>query len=181
MGDGERLDENDLKDLSHYLTDRITALEIKNSQLAEDARRAENERKYVESELLRLQKEIKRLKLELERLKTPPLIVGYIRDVLSDGRLMIRSSTGPDFIVFAAEYIEKKSLIAGARVALNKQTLSIMGVLPPSKDPIVIGAEIIEKPNVSYEDIGGLEEQIREVREAVEYPLTQPELYRKVG
>ncbi len=181
MGDGEKLDENDLKDLSHYLTDRITALEIKNSQLAEDARRAENERRYVESELIRLQKEIKRLKVELERLKTPPLIVGYIRDVLTDGKVIIRSSTGPDFIVFAAEYIDKKTLISGSRVALNKQTLSIMGVLPPSKDPIVIGAEIIEKPTVSYEDIGGLEEQIREVRESVEYPLTQPELYRKIG
>jgi len=56
-----------------------------------------------------------------------------------------------------------------------------MGVLPPSLDPIVTGAEIIEKPPVTYEDIGGLEIQMRELREAVEDPLLKPELYRKVG
>jgi proteasome regulatory subunit len=56
-----------------------------------------------------------------------------------------------------------------------------MSVLPPSKDPLVIGAEIIEKPEVTYEDIGGLDEQLREIREAVEEPMIKPELYIKVG
>src|SRR5438046_9336566 len=56
-----------------------------------------------------------------------------------------------------------------------------MGVLSPSLDPIVTGAEIIEKPPVSYEDVGGLEGQMRELREAVADPLLKPELYRKVG
>ena len=74
-----------------------------------------------------------------------------------------------------------RDLTVGARVALNKQTLAVMGVLPPSLDPIVIGAEIIEKPSISYAEIGGLDEQIQEVREAVEDPLLRPELYKKVG
>lgn len=56
-----------------------------------------------------------------------------------------------------------------------------MNVLPPSLDPLVTGAEIIEKPELSYSEIGGLEEQIMEVREAVEDPLLRPELYKKVG
>ena len=72
-------------------------------------------------------------------------------------------------------------MIAGARVALNKQTLAVMGVLPPSLDPIVIGAEIIAKPDTVYDDIGGLQDQIIEIREAVEDPLLRPELYKKVG
>ncbi len=74
-----------------------------------------------------------------------------------------------------------EDLTVGARVALNKQTLAVMGVLPPSLDPIVIGAEIIERPSISYAEIGGLDEQIQEVREAVEDPLLRPELYKKVG
>ncbi|MEM2868983.1 MAG: proteasome-activating nucleotidase [Thermoplasmata archaeon] len=179
---GEREEASDSgPDLSHYLADRISALESKNAQLMEDVRRAESERRYVENELLRLQKEIKRLRVELERLKTPPLIVGYVRDVLEDGRVVIRSSTGPDFIVFAADYIDRKKLIPGTRVSMNKQTLSIMGILPASKDPLVASGEVIEKPGVSYEDIGGLLEQIREIKECVEYPLTRPELFKKVG
>jgi proteasome regulatory subunit len=72
-------------------------------------------------------------------------------------------------------------MIPGARVSLNKQTLAVMGVLPSPLDPIVTGAEIIEKPDISYENIGGLKDQMRDLREAVEDPLLRPELYLKVG
>ncbi len=175
------MDEEQIREFSEKLSERIASLEDRNDKLLETARRVEGEKRYVETELVRLQKEIKRLKQELDRLKSPPLIIGNIRDVLSDGRVVVKSSTGPDFIVNAADYIAKENLIVGARVALNKQTLAVMGVLPPSFDPIVTGAEIIEKPEVTYGEIGGLELQILELKEAVEDPLLKPELYRKVG
>jgi len=175
------MDEDQIREFSEKLSGRIASLEERNDKLLEAARRVESEKRYVETELQRLQKEIRRLKQELDRLKSPPLIIGNIRDVLADGRVVVKSSTGPDFIVNAADYIAKENLLVGARVALNKQTLAVMGVLPPSLDPIVTGAEIIEKPDVTYEDIGGLEAQLLEVREAVEDPLLKPELYRKVG
>jgi len=175
------MDEDQIREFSEKLSERIASLEDRNDKLLENARRVEGERRYAETELVRLQKEIKRLKQELDRLKTPPLIIGNIRDVLTDGRVVVKSSTGPDFIVNAADYIAKENLIVGARVALNKQTLAVMGVLPPSYDPIVTGAEIIIKPEVTYEDVGGLEPQILELKEAVEDPLLKPDLYRKVG
>ena len=160
---------------------KISVLEGRNLELVEEARRVEGEKRFVEGELVRLQKELKRLKAELERLKAPPLIIGQIKDVLADGRVVVKSSTGPDFIVSTSDYVSTELLIAGARVALNKQTLAVMGVLPPSLDPIVVGAEIISKPDTLYDDIGGMEDQILEVREAVEDPLLRPELYKKVG
>src|SRR5512136_2764143 len=160
---------------------KISVLEERNLELVEEARRVEGEKRFVEGELVRLQKELKRLKAELERLKAPPLIIGQIKDILADGRVVVKSSTGPDFIVTTSDYVAPELLLAGARVALNKQTLAVMGVLPPSLDPIVMGAEIIEKPELTYGDIGGLDDQIREIKEAVEDPLLKPELYRKVG
>ena len=163
------------------LEDRIAYLEETNRQFQDEMKRTEGEKRFIESELIRLQKELKRLKIELERLKSPPLIVGNVRDVLDDGRVVVKSSTGPDFIVFAADYIQKKDMKPGARVSLNKQTLSVMSVLPPSLDPIVTGAEVINKPTASYEEIGGLKDQLREMREAVEEPLLHPDLFRKVG
>jgi proteasome regulatory subunit len=135
----------------------------------------------MEAEILRLQREVKRLKTELDRLRYPPLIVGSVRDVLTDGRVVVKSSTGPDFVVNAAETVEHDKLSLGSRVALNKQTLAVMGVLPASLDPMVAASEIVDKPTVSYQDVGGLAEQIRDIREAVEYPLLRSELYRKVG
>jgi len=161
--------------------DRLNFLELRNNQLAEAIKRVESERHYMEAEILRLQREVKRLKTELDRLRYPPLIVGTVRDVLTDGRLVVKSSTGPDFVVNSAETVEHDKLSVGCRVALNKQTLAVMGVLPASLDPLVTASEIVVRPEVTYEDIGGLADQIREIREAVEYPLLRSELYRKVG
>ena len=161
--------------------DRMSFLELRNTQLAEAMKRVESERHYMEAEILRLQREVKRLKTELDRLRYPPLIVGNVRDVLTDGRMVVKSSTGPDFVVNSAETVEHDKVTIGARVALNKQTLAVMGVLPASIDPLVAASEIVQKPNVTYQDIGGLSDQVREIREAVEYPLLRAELYRKVG
>lgn len=160
---------------------RVVTLEERNVRLMEELQNAETEKRYSESELFKLQKDVSRLRNELERLKTPPLIVGSLRDVLPNGRVVIKSSTGPDFVVTTSEYIDEKDLIPGARVTLNKQTLSLMDVLPAPLDPVVTGAEILEKPTTTYDDIGGLKNQMVELREAVEDPLLRPELYKKVG
>jgi proteasome regulatory subunit len=165
----------------HDAFDRLNFLELRNTQLAEAIKRVESERHYMEAEILRLQREVKRLKTELDRLRYPPLIVGSVRDVLTDGRVIVKSSTGPDFVVNSAETVEHGKITVGSRVALNKQTLAVMGVLPASLDPLVTASEIVDKPTVAYGDIGGLADQIREIREAVEYPLLRSELYKKVG
>jgi proteasome regulatory subunit len=165
----------------HDAFDRLNFLELRNTQLAEAIKRVESERHYMEAEILRLQREVKRLKTELDRLRYPPLIVGSVRDVLTDGRVIVKSSTGPDFVVNSAETVEHGKITVGSRVALNKQTLAVMGVLPASLDPLVTASEIVDKPTVTYGDIGGLNDQIREIREAVEYPLLRSELYKKVG
>ena len=54
-------------------------------------------------------------------------------------------------------------------------------MLPPEADSAIsmLGAD--EKPNVSYNDIGGCDQQKQEMREAVELPLTHHELYAQIG
>lgn len=169
------------KELASELKAKINLLEERNVRLMEDLQNAENEKRYSESELFRLQKDLTRLRAEVERLKSPPLIVGTLRDGLPDGRVVVKSSTGPDFIVSVSEYCPTENLIPGSRVSLNKQTLAVMSVLPSPLDPIVTGAEILDKPDITYDDIGGLKQQMLELREAVEDPLLRPELYAKVG
>ncbi len=160
---------------------KIVTLEDRNVKLVEDLRNAENEKRYTEGELFRLQKDLARIRGEMERLKTPPLIVGSLRDVLPNNRVVVKSSTGPDFVVALSDFINKDDLIPGSRVTMNKQTLAVMEVIPSAVDPIVSGAEVLEKPAVTYDDIGGLKQQMLELREAVEDPLLRPELYTKVG
>jgi len=178
----DSFDESDKKDsdFSEYLLDRVRQLEERNLKLRDANRKVENEKRSAENQKVRYEREVRKLRSELERLKGPPLLVGTVLDVLDDNRVVIKSSTGPKFVVNASQFIEEE-LIAGARVALNQQSLAIVGALPPSKDPTVYGMEIIETPTVSYDDIGGLDAQIQELRETVELPLLKPELFKRVG
>ncbi|MBR2254898.1 MAG: proteasome-activating nucleotidase [Candidatus Methanomethylophilaceae archaeon] len=166
---------------AYELKEQLSQLEERNVRLMEDLRNCEADKRYFESEFFRLQKETARLKSQLERIQSPPLIIGTLRDILPNNRVVIKSSTGPDFVVSVSDYIKPEDLIVGSRVSLNKQTFAVMDVLPTPVDPMVSGAEIIDKPNVTYDDIGGLKAQMLELREAVEDPLLRPELYAKVG
>ena len=178
---GNIMDSNQNEELTSELKAKIMSLEEKNVRLMEELQTAESEKRLSDSELFRLQKDLARIRTELERLKSPPLIIGTLKDVLPDNRVVVKSSTGPDFIVSVSTYCPPEDLIPGARVSLNKQSLSVMSVLPAPLDPVVTGAEIVEKPMITYDDIGGLKEQMLELREAVEDPLLRPELYKKVG
>jgi proteasome regulatory subunit len=144
-------------------------------------RAVEEEKRFTEMENKRLQDEVDKLKKELNRLKLPPLLIGSVEDVIDDRRVVIRSSTGPSFLVYTSEHIPKDKLTVGARVALNKATLSVISVIPEAYDPTVVASEISEKPKVTYADIGGLDEQIKEIKEMVELPLLKPEIFKKVG
>ena len=105
---------------------KIVSLEERNVRLMEDLQNAESEKRYSEGELFRLQKDLSRLRNEMERLKSPPLIVGSVRDVLPNNRVVVKSSTGPDFVVTVSEYVPEGDIQPGCRVSLNKQTLSVM-------------------------------------------------------
>ncbi|MCQ2055967.1 MAG: proteasome-activating nucleotidase [archaeon] len=156
-------------------------LEEKNTRLMEDLQEAENNKRYSESEIFRLQRDLTKVRSELEKLKSPPLVIGTVKDILPDGHVVVKSSAGPDFVVSVSTYCPSESITIGSRVTLNKQSLAVMDVLPTPFDPIVSGAEIISAPKISYEDIGGLKQQMLELREVVEDPLLRPELYKKVG
>ena len=160
---------------------RLRQLEREYERLKELYRRLEDEKRFVESERIRFEREVRRLRSEIERLRSPPLLIGTISDVLEDGRVIVKSSTGPKFLVHVSQSIHPNELKPGARVALNQQTLAVVSVLPTPKDPMVYGFEIEEKPDVRYTDIGGLDSQIEEIREAIELPLLKPHLFEEVG
>jgi proteasome regulatory subunit len=147
----------------------------------EVAIRAESDRRSIENERIKLQKKVQQLYQELKKLKSPPLIIGEIVDILDDDRVVVKSTTGPNFVVHVANFVDKSKILVGTRVSLNRDSLSVIGILSSSKDPIISEAEVIEKPQIQYSDIGGLEPQIDDIKEVVELPLTKPELFRKIG
>ncbi|MBU7022585.1 MAG: proteasome-activating nucleotidase [Theionarchaea archaeon] len=141
----------------------------------------ELQKRNTETELVRLQRENRELQKELDRLRSPPLITAVVEDVLVDGRAVVKSSSGPNYVVNVSHFVNTNDIVVGSRVAMNQRTLSILEVLPFSRDQAVSSMEIVKKPAVSYRDIGGLELQIAEIKEAVELPLKHPELFERVG
>ncbi len=144
-------------------------------------RALETEKQILQAERSRLEKETQTLRTELEKLRQSPLITATIIEMLEDGRAIVKSSTGPNFVVHVAASIQKDKLQPGALVALNQRSFAITQELPPSRDPIIRAMEIEEAPEISYVDIGGLNQQLLEIRETVELPLLEPELFEKVG
>ncbi len=144
-------------------------------------RALETEKQILQAERSRLEKETQTLRTELEKLRQSPLITASIIEMLEDGRAIVKSSTGPNFVVHVASSIQKEKLLPGALVALNQRSFAITQELPPSRDPIIRAMEIEEAPEVSYADIGGLRQQLLEIRETVELPLLEPELFEQVG
>jgi len=108
-------------------------------------------------------------------------IIGEVLKPLDDERCIVKASSGPRYVVGCRSKVNKAKLTAGVRVALDMTTLTIMRHLPREVDPMVFHMLNQDPGKVSYNDIGGLNEQIRELREVIELPLTNPELFTRVG
>jgi len=152
-----------------------------NKWLIEETERFESEKRQLESDVSRMKRENAHLKGELARLRAPPQVIGTVRDILDDGRVSIKSSSGPDFVVHISEGIDKDNLDVGDRVALHRQTLAILETLPSAKDPLIMGAEVDSKPIETYKDIGGLTEQLDELRSTIELPMLYPKRFSRIG
>jgi len=162
------MSEIDLSDKrKNGLTDYVRYLEMRIQEL--------------EAEISYLRKEIDYYKQEIDKLLSPPLIEGVVLEVLEDSRVIVKSSTGPNLIVNISAKVDVNKLRPGVHVALNQRGSTIVEVLPAREDPYVRAMEVIERPNVRYSDIGGLEEQIKELREVVELPLKHPEIFKELG
>jgi len=144
-------------------------------------RQLELQVRTLEADKERLERELSRLRTEMSRLRQPPAFAGNVIEVLDDDRAIVQNYNGPRFVVRIAPWIERDKLKPGSRVALDQRTMAIVELLPTEKDPSVLGFEVIEKPRVTYQDIGGLDRQLAELREAVELPLKHPELFEEVG
>jgi proteasome regulatory subunit len=173
--------ESNASEVNKSSDDELKKLEEDFKNLHEEAQSLINERAHLESEIRSLKKRANRLDEEVRSLKNPPLIIGHLEDVLDFERGIVRSSNGTVFQVSLNQRLSPDVLKPGVRVALNQDTLAVIEVLHDAWDPMVSGAEMIDKPDVDYDSVAGLEEQVNSVREAIELPLTSPELFKKVG
>jgi proteasome regulatory subunit len=154
-GDSELTVKLKLQDLESQLLD----LKVKNEELG---------------------RENAQLRRENNQLKRMPLFVAVVVDILDKGEVYLRQQgNNQEYITHVSDDLFR-DLKPGTKVAVNN-ALSIVRIVGNIFDSRVRVMELEESPEVTFDNIGGLEKEIEEVREAVEYPLTRPEIYERVG
>lgn len=127
-----------------------------------------------------LGREVAQLRRENNQLKRMPLFVAVVVDILGTGEVYLRQQgNNQEYITHVNDDLFKQ-LKPGTKVAVNN-ALSVVRIVGNIFDSRVRVMELEESPAVTFEHIGGLEKEIEEVREAVEYPLTKPHIYERVG
>ncbi|ABD40790.1 Proteasome-activating nucleotidase [Methanospirillum hungatei JF-1] len=149
----------------HYQI-RIQELEAQNLELS------------IRSE--ELIKENSVLKRENSQLKRMPLFVALVVDVFENGEVYLRQmGNNQEYVTVLADEL-RPHIYPGCKVAVNN-ALSVVKVLEETYDSRVRVMELDESPEVTFEYVGGLSGEIEEIREAVEYPLTMPEVFERIG
>lgn len=188
--------------------ERQAALDSYRQKLIE-SREWEAKLKNLRLEIKDLQKEFDRTEDNIKALQSVGQIIGEVLKQLDDERCMenhhplhsqkpyrfwrlpftnvwtttviVKASSGPRYVVGCRSKVDKEKLKQGTRVALDMTTLTIMRMLPREVDPLVYNMSLEDPGQVSFAGIGGLNDQIRELREVIELPLKNPELFMRVG
>merc|ERR1719375_1317747 len=144
--------------------------------------------KEVDAQVRTLRQQVKEAKKafdktedDLKALQSVGQIIGEVLRQLDSEKYIVKASSGPRYVVGCRNKVDKDKLVAGARVALDMTTLTIMRHLPREVDPVVYNMLQEDPGAVDYSQVGGLSEQIRELRETIELPLMNPELFLRVG
>ncbi|KAJ3359834.1 26S protease regulatory subunit 10B [Allomyces macrogynus ATCC 38327] len=128
-----------------------------------------------------LEREYTKTEDDIKALQTVGQIIGEVLKQLDEEKFIVKASSGPRYVVGCRAKVDKTKLTPSTRVALDMTTLTIMRILPREVDPLVYNMSTEDPGDVSFAGIGGLSDQIRELREVIELPLINPELFLRVG
>lgn len=167
------LENEELHEKIKALTEEVSAAQIENGELKANVLKMTQ---IIEDHRW----EIRRLKNQVEDLTKTPFFIATVMEIFDDEVLIKLHGNNQEILTHKAPDFED-DLEPGMRVAVNGAAYVIMDILSQSTDVRAQVMELIQSPNVSYDQVGGLGDVIQEVIETVELPLTQPELFEKIG
>ncbi|ELZ01465.1 proteasome-activating nucleotidase [Natrialba chahannaoensis JCM 10990] len=160
--------------------ERVEALRGHYAELVDVNEQLENQLDQTTERREDLRERVDRVERENETLKSSSLYIASVEDVVGDGEVVVKQHGNNQEVLTEVSPRIAERVEAGDRVAVN-DSFAIQTILETETDARAQAMEITERPEVGYEDIGGIDEQVREVREAVEQPLVEPERFEEVG
>lgn len=117
----------------------------------------------------------------MDEMRGTPMTVGTLEEIIDDEHAIVTPHVGLEYYVPILSFVDKDQLEPGCSLLLNHRSHAVVGLMNDEVDPMVSVMKVDKAPLESYADIGGLDSQVREIKESVELPLTNPELYEDIG
>jgi len=160
--------------IKSYYQAKIESAEILINQKTQNLRRLEAQRNALNAR-------VRLLREELQLLHEPGSYVGEVVKVMGKKKVLVKVQPEGKYIVDIDGEIDINSLKPSLRVALRSDSYTIHRILPNKVDPLVSLMMVEKVPDSTYEMVGGLDKQIKEIKEVIELPVKHPELFEALG
>ncbi|KAI5180496.1 26S proteasome regulatory subunit T6 [Nematocida sp. AWRm80] len=160
--------------LEDYYTSRTDKLKVTIEKKLENITRLEQIKDTLNTR-------VRQLKDEMAIIQEPSCTVGEVSKKMGKNTALVKTTAEGKHLVQVEPKVNYEELKPGMRVALRSDTYALYRVLPSKVDPLVSLMMVEKTPDSTYDMIGGLSEQIKEVKEVIELPIKHPELFESLG
>ncbi|CAK9780973.1 26S proteasome regulatory complex, ATPase RPT6 [Cutaneotrichosporon oleaginosum] len=160
--------------LKTYYQNKIEATQHEITKKTQNLRRLEAQRNTLNTR-------VRLLREELQVLQEPGSYVGEVIKVMGKKKVLVKIPPEGKYIVDFSADIPVSSLTPNLRVALRADSYLLHSILPNKVDPLVSLMMVEKVPDSTYEMVGGLDKQIKEIKEVIELPVKHPELFESLG
>ncbi|KIY69037.1 26S proteasome subunit P45 [Cylindrobasidium torrendii FP15055 ss-10] len=157
-----------------YYQAKIETAELTINQKTQNLRRLEAQRNALNAR-------VRLLREELQLLHEPGSYVGEVVKVMGKNKVLVKVQPEGKYIVDLDPEISVGALTTNLRVALRSDSYTLHKILPNKVDPLVSLMMVEKVPDSTYEMVGGLDKQIKEIKEVIELPVKHPELFDALG
>ncbi|CCG84989.1 protein of unknown function [Taphrina deformans PYCC 5710] len=157
-----------------YYTQKIEEAELAIHEKTQNLRRLAAQRNVLNAQ-------VRLLREELKLLQEPGSYVGEVVKPMGQNKVLVKVNPEGKYIVDVAPDIDINSLTTSLRVALRNDSYQLHKILPNKIDPLVSLMMVEKVPDSTYDMVGGLEKQIKEIKEVIELPVKHPELFESLG
>eukprot|EP01132_Coremiostelium_polycephalum_P005217 gene5217-6496_t len=166
--------KDETKGIKSYYCSKIEELEIKVSEKQLDLRRLEAQRNELNNR-------VRMLKEELQLLTNPGSHVAEVVKLMGRNKVLVKVNPEGKFVVDIDPSIDIAKLTPSTRAALKHESYTLHKILPNKIDPLVSLMKVEKIPDSTYDMVGGLDKQIKEIKEVIELPIKHPELFESLG
>merc|ERR1719156_194811 len=172
--DGDKEGEAKKEGIKDYYVTKIEELQIVVSDKVQNLRRLQAQRNELNAK-------VRMLREELQLLQEQGSYVGEVVKAMDKKKVLVKVNPEGKYVVDLAVGIDINKCTPTTRVALRSDSYTLHKILPNKVDPLVSLMMVEKVPDSTYEMIGGLDKQIKEIKEVIELPVKHPELFDALG